>query len=43
LIRDRDLAFAAVGATARAMDVNEVLTAPRSVGGLHHRDERTAA
>jgi transposase InsO family protein len=30
LIRDRDLAFATVGATARAMDVNEVLTAPRS-------------
>jgi transposase InsO family protein len=30
LIRDRDLAFAAVGATARAMDMNEVLIAPRS-------------
>src|SRR5262249_34093231 len=30
LIRDRDLAFAAVGATARGMNMNEVLTAPRS-------------
>jgi hypothetical protein len=29
-IRDRDLAFAAVGATTGAMDVNEVLTASRS-------------
>jgi hypothetical protein len=30
LIRDRDLAFAAVGNTAKAMDIIEVLTAPRS-------------
>jgi len=30
LIRDRDLAFAAVGVTARAMGITEVLTAPRS-------------
>ena len=30
LIRDRDLAFAAVGATAEAMAITEVLTAPRS-------------
>ncbi len=30
LIHDRDLAFAAVGTTARAMDIIEVLTAPRS-------------
>jgi putative transposase len=32
LIRDRDLAFAAVGATAEAMAIAEVLTAPRSPG-----------
>src|SRR5260370_327139 len=30
LIRDRDLAFAGLGATARAMAITEVLTAPRS-------------
>jgi transposase InsO family protein len=30
LIRDRDLAFAAIGATAEAMAITEVLTAPRS-------------
>ena len=30
LIRDRDLAFAGVGATAEAMAITEVLTAPRS-------------
>ena len=30
LIRDRDLAFAAVHATAKAMAITEVLTAPRS-------------
>ncbi len=30
LIRDRDLAFAAVDVTARTMDVTEMLTAPRS-------------
>jgi hypothetical protein len=30
LIRDRDLAFAAVHATANAMAITEVLTAPRS-------------
>ena len=30
LIRDRDLAFAAVHATANAMAISEVLTAPRS-------------
>src|SRR5206468_5306976 len=30
LIRDRDLAFAAVHATAEAMAMTEVLTAPRS-------------
>jgi len=30
LIRDRDLAFQAVTATARAMGIEEVLTAPRS-------------
>ena len=30
LIRDRDLAFAAVSATAEAMAMKEVLTAPRS-------------
>jgi putative transposase len=30
LIRDRDLAFAAVSATAEAMAITEVLTAPRS-------------
>src|SRR5262249_23446072 len=30
LIRDRDLAFAGVGATAGAMAITEVLTAPRS-------------
>ena len=30
LIRDRDLAFAAVHATAEAMAITEVLTAPRS-------------
>jgi putative transposase len=30
LIRDRDLSFAAIGATAEAMAITEVLTAPRS-------------
>lgn len=30
LIRDRDLSFAAIGATAEAMTITEVLTAPRS-------------
>jgi len=30
LIRDRDLTFAAIGATAEAMAITEVLTAPRS-------------
>src|SRR5262249_43182546 len=30
LIRDRDLAFAAVGVTAPVMNITEVLTAPRS-------------
>jgi len=32
LIRDRDLAFAAVEATADAMAITDVLTAPRSPG-----------
>jgi putative transposase len=30
VIRDRDLAFAGIGATAEAMGITEVLTAPRS-------------
>jgi putative transposase len=30
MIRDRDLAFAAIGTTAKAMAITEVLTAPRS-------------
>jgi putative transposase len=30
MIRDRDLAFAAVGTTARSMGITDVLTAPRS-------------
>ena len=30
LIRDRDTAFAGLGATARAMGIHEVITAPRS-------------
>ena len=29
LVRDRDLAFAGIGATAAAMTITEVLTAPR--------------
>src|SRR5262249_50231041 len=35
VIRDRDLAFAAVGVTARAMDITEVLTAPATTRTVH--------